>query len=84
MSIDQLRVYCAVLVRPKKIFDAHGGRSNSFTGHQAEITRYSRLEDGLYFFVHVLEPSSCRMQRDPTHAPLDPCPIRSIGHTQSP
>ena len=24
MSIDQIRIYCAALVRPKKIFEAHG------------------------------------------------------------
>ena len=56
-------------------------RSNSVTGHQVEITRYARLKDRLYLIVLVLESSSCRMQRDSTHAPLDPCPIRYIGHT---
>ena len=59
MSIDQIRIYCAALVRPKKIFEAHGTRSNSVTGHQAEITRYARLKDRL--FILVLESSSCRM-----------------------
>jgi hypothetical protein len=40
----------------------------------AEITRYA--SDGLYLFIHVLEHSSCRMQRDSTHALMDPWPIR--------
>lgn len=81
MSINQIRIYCAALVRPKKIVEAYGTRPNSVTGHQAEITRYARLEDRLYLSVLVLEPSSCRMQRDSTHALLDPCPIWYIGHT---
>jgi len=50
----------------------------------AEITRYARLKDNLYLFIHVLEHSSCHMQRDPTHALVDSCPIRYIGHTHRP
>ena len=51
-------------MRLKKILGAHGARSNSVTGDQAEITRYVRPEGDLCLLVHVLESSSCYMRRD--------------------